>query len=244
MRDSLPTPVDGGAQNDAQRPRPVKSYVRREGRLTRAQKRALENLLPKYAFPESEAAVDFAAIFGRRAPTTLEMGFGNGDALADLAAANPDRNYIGVEVHRPGVGHLLMRLERAGIENVRIANRDGARVLRNEIPDDSLDEMLVYFPDPWPKKRHHKRRLIQSEFALMISAKLAPGGRLELATDWAEYAEQMRGILNGTPGLVSIGEEASGGYVERPEWRPETRFEVHGRREGHEIYDLAYRRAA
>ncbi|MGH8274112.1 MAG: tRNA (guanosine(46)-N7)-methyltransferase TrmB [Gammaproteobacteria bacterium] len=237
MRDPLPISVEGSAER-----RQVKSYVRREGRLTRAQKRALEKYLPKYAFPESEAAVDFAAIFGRRAPTTLEIGFGNGDALADLAAAHPERNYIGVEVHRPGVGHLLMRLERGGIENVRVANRDGARVLRNEIPDDSLDEILVYFPDPWPKKRHHKRRLIQSEFALMVSAKLTVGGRLELATDWTDYAEQMRGILNGTPGLVNADEE--GGFPERPEWRPETRYEIRGRREGHQIYDLAYRRAA
>ncbi|MGH8226073.1 MAG: tRNA (guanosine(46)-N7)-methyltransferase TrmB [Gammaproteobacteria bacterium] len=224
------------------RRRPVRSYVRREGRLTTAQKRALEKFLPLYAFPASEAAVDFAAIFGRRAPTTLEIGFGNGDALADLAAAHPERNYIGVEVHRPGVGRLLMRIARAGIENVRIADRDGTQVLRNEIPDDSLDEILVYFPDPWPKKRHHKRRLIQSEFALMVSAKLAVGGRLELATDWPEYAEQMRGILNGTPGLVSLDEE--GGSPARPAWRPETRYEIRGRREGREIFDLAYRRAA
>lgn len=235
MRDPRPAAV-------APARRPVRSYVRREGRLTTAQKRALEKFLPLYAFPESEAAVDFAAIFGRRAPTTLEIGFGNGDALADLAAAHPERNYIGVEVHRPGVGHLLMRLARAGIENVRVADRDGTQVLRNEIPDDSLDEILVYFPDPWPKKRHHKRRLIQSEFALMISAKLAVGGRLELATDWAEYAEQMRGILNGTPGLVSLNEE--GGFPARPAWRPETRYEIRGRREGREIFDLAYRRAA
>lgn len=236
MRDPRPAAVA------PEQRRPVRSYVRREGRLTPAQKRALEKLLPLYAFPESEAAVDFAAIFGRRAPTTLEIGFGNGDALADLAAAHPERNYIGVEVHRPGVGHLLLRLERGGIENVRVANRDGTRVLRNEIPDDSLDEILVYFPDPWPKKRHHKRRLIQSEFALMASAKLAVGGRLELATDWPEYAEQMRGVLNGTPGLVSMDEE--GGVPARPAWRPETRYEIRGRREGREIFDLAYRRAA
>ncbi|MGH8160663.1 MAG: tRNA (guanosine(46)-N7)-methyltransferase TrmB [Gammaproteobacteria bacterium] len=242
MRDPLPVSVTGTAHGDAARRRQVKSYVRREGRLTRAQKRALEELLPQYAFPESEAAVDFAAIFGRRAPTTLEIGFGNGDALAELAAANPDRNYIGVEVHRPGVGHLLLRLARTGIENVRVANRDGSRVLRNEIPDDSLDEILVYFPDPWPKKRHHKRRLIQTEFALMVSAKLAVGGRFELATDWAEYAEQMHGVLKGTPGLVSM--EPEEGFAERPEWRPETRYEIRGRREGHEIFDLAYRRAA
>ncbi|MDN5863953.1 MAG: tRNA (guanosine(46)-N7)-methyltransferase TrmB [Gammaproteobacteria bacterium] len=237
MRDPLPTQVTGAARR-----RPTRSYVRREGRLTPAQKRALEHYLPDYEFPESEAAVDLAAIFGRRAPTTLEIGFGNGDALADLAAAHPERNYIGVEVHRPGVGHLLLRLQRAGLENVRVANRDGTQVLRNEIPDDSLDEILVYFPDPWPKKRHHKRRLIQTEFALMVSAKLAVGGRLELATDWSEYAEQMHGILRGTPGLVSLGEE--GGYAKRPLWRPETKYEIRGRRQGHEIFDLTYRRAA
>lgn len=237
MRDPLPTSVTGAARR-----RPVRSYVRREGRLTPAQKRALENYLPEYEFPESEAAVDLAAIFGRRAPTTLEIGFGNGDALADLAAAHPERNYIGVEVHRPGVGHLLLRLERAGLENVRVANRDGTQVLRNEIPDDSLDEILVCFPDPWPKQKHHKRRLVQTEFALMVSAKLVIGGKLDMATDWAEYAEQMHGILRGTPGMVSLAEE--GAYSKRPAWRPETKYELRGRRRGHEIFDLAYRRAA
>ncbi|MGH8427988.1 MAG: tRNA (guanosine(46)-N7)-methyltransferase TrmB [Gammaproteobacteria bacterium] len=224
-----------------QQQRAVRSFVRREGRLTSAQSRALEKILPRYAFPRSEAAVDLAAVFGRRAPITLEVGFGNGDALADLARKNPERNYIGVDVHRPGIGHLLLRLEREGIENVRIAARDAALVLRNEIPDDSLDEILVYFPDPWPKKRHHKRRLIQEEFALLVSAKLAVGGRLELATDWAGYAEQMRIILNGTPGLENLADDR--GFVKRPP-RPQTRFEQRGEGEGHEIFDLAYRRAA
>lgn len=222
--------------------RPLRSYVRREGRLTEAQERALANLLPRYSFPESEAAVDLPAVFGRRAPTTLEIGFGNGDSLLELARRHPERNYVGVEVHRPGVGRLLLRLEREGIRNVRIAMRDAVLVLRNEIADDSLDEILVYFPDPWPKKRHHKRRLLQSEFALLLSAKLLVGGRLELATDWPAYAEQMRIVLNGTPGLENLADDR--GFVKRSPERPQTRFESRGREEGREIFDLTYRRAA
>jgi tRNA (guanine-N7-)-methyltransferase len=236
MRDPRPS-----AEIQAPR-RPVRSFVRREGRLTSAQSRALTTLLPHYAFPASEAAVDLPAIFGRRAQTTLEIGFGNGNALAELALRHPERNYIGVEVHRPGVGRLLLRLEREGIANVRIAMRDAVLVLRNEIADDSLDEILVYFPDPWPKKRHHKRRLFQSEFALLVSAKLAVGGRLELATDWPDYAEQMRIVLNGTPGLENLSDDR--GFVKRPLERPLTRFESRGQGEGREIFDLSYRRAA
>lgn len=237
-----PHPTAPAAPAPAAQQRVVKSFVRREGRLTTAQARALTNLLPNYEFPKSEAAVDLPAVFGRRAPTTLEIGFGNGDALAELAQRHPERNYIGVEVHRPGVGRLLLRLEREGIENVRIAMRDAAVVLRNEIPDDSLDEIFVYFPDPWPKKRHHKRRLIQNEFALLVSAKLAVGGRLALATDWETYAEQMRVVLNGTPGLENTAGDR--GFIKRPGERPLTRFEMRGQRQGHEVFDLAYRRAA
>lgn len=236
MRDPRPAAEAGAGR------RPVRSYVRREGRITAAQARAIDKLLPDYAFPESDAAVDLPAVFGRRAHTTLEIGFGNGDALAELAAQHPERNYIGVEVHRPGVGRLLMRLERDGIENVRIAPRDAAEVLRNEIADDALDEILIYFPDPWPKKRHHKRRLVQGEFALLISAKLAVGGRVGLATDWPDYAEQMRLVLNGTPGLENLG--ADGGFSGRPPGRPPTKFEERGAARGHEVFDLAYRRVA
>ncbi len=222
--------------------RRVQSYVRREGRLTPAQSRAIRERLPAYMFPESEAAVDLPGVFGRRAHTTLEIGFGNGDVLARLAAEHPERNYIGVEVHRPGIGRLLQRLDEQDIENVRIAPRDAAEVLRNEIPDDALDEILIYFPDPWPKKRHHKRRLVQAEFGLLISAKLAVGGRVELATDWHDYAEQMRVVLNATPGLENLAVDR--GFMSRSEQRPATRFETRGRSKGHEVFDLAYRRVA
>lgn len=220
----------------------MRSYVRREGRLTRAQAQALAHLLPRYLLPESETALDLPAVFGRRAYTVLEIGFGNGDALAELAASHPEQDYIGVEVHRPGVGRLLMRLEAEDIGNVRIAPRDAARVLRNEIPDDALDEILIYFPDPWPKKRHHKRRLVQAEFALLFSAKLAVGGRVALATDCPDYAEQMRNVLNATPGLENMAQED--GYETRPAGRPRTRFEIRGEGKGHTIFDLAYRRVA
>lgn len=237
MRDPHPSASISPSQTAA-----VRSYVRRDGRITRAQSKALDKLLPKYRFPESEAAVDFAAVFGRRAPTTLEIGFGNGDSLAELAQNHPEKNYIGVEVYRPGVGHLLLQLEHESIGNVRIADRDAGAVLRNEIPDDSLEEILVYFPDPWPKKRHHKRRLIQDEFALLVSAKLAVGGHLELATDWPEYAEEMRLVLNNTPGLVNLSD--NDGFLERPLHRPQTRFESRAERIGNAILDLGYRRAA
>lgn len=220
--------------------RPVRSFVRREGRLTPAQSRALDQLLPEYEFPASEAAVDLPAIFGRRAETVLEIGFGNGDILAQLATQHPERNYIGVEVHRPGIGRLLMRLQEEGLENVRIAPRDATEVLRNEIPDDALKQILIYFPDPWPKKRHHKRRLVQEEFVLLATAKLVVGGEFKLATDWPEYAAQMLEILNSRPDLQNFS--LDGTYVERPNERPVTRFEQRGRKRGHDVYDLAYRR--
>lgn len=220
--------------------RPVRSFVRREGRLTPAQSRAIDKLLPEYEFPPSEAAVDLPAVFGRRAETVLEIGFGNGEMLAQLAVEHPERNYIGVEVHRPGIGRLLMRLRDHDVDNVRIAARDATEVLRNEIPDDALKQILIYFPDPWPKKRHHKRRLIQQEFVLLATAKLAVGGELKLATDWPEYAAQMLEILNSRTDLENLSPD--GGYVERPEERPVTRFEQRGKKKGHPVFDLAYRR--
>jgi len=220
--------------------RPVRSFVRREGRLTPAQSRALENLLPEYEFPASDAAVDLPAVFGRRAETVLEIGFGDGDMLSQLAAAHPERNYIGVEVHRPGIGRLLMRLRDNGVDNVRVADRDATEVLRNEIPDDALKQILIYFPDPWPKKRHHKRRLIQQEFVLLATAKLAVGGEFRLATDWPEYAAQMLEILNSRTDLENLSPD--GTYVERPSERPVTRFEQRGQKKGHQVFDLAYRR--
>lgn len=220
--------------------RPVRSYVRREGRLTAAQSRALDELLPEYEFPASEAAVDLPAVFGRKADTVLEIGFGNGDILATLATSHPERNYIGVEVHRPGIGRLLMRLREEEVENVRIAPRDATEVLRNEIPDDALRQILIYFPDPWPKKRHHKRRLVQQEFVLLATAKLVVGGELKLATDWPEYAAQMLEILNSRADLENLSPD--GTYVLRPDERPVSRFEQRGKNKGHNVYDLAYRR--
>lgn len=228
------------AANVSPRRRPVRSYVRREGRLTPAQSRAIDRLLPLYEFPRSEAAVDLPAVFGRRAETVLEIGFGNGDTLVRLAAAHPERNYIGVEVHRPGIGRLLMRLKEEGLDNVRIAPRDAFVVLRNEIPDDALSQILIYFPDPWPKKRHHKRRLIQEEFVLLATAKLVVGGEFRLATDSAEYAAQMLQILNSRTDLQNLAPD--GGYLSRPEDRPVTRFEQRGSEKGHAIFDLLYRR--
>ncbi len=222
----------------AEQKRRIRSFVRREGRLTPAQARALETLLPRYGLPD-EGLLDLPALFGRVAPVTLEIGFGSGDALASMAATAPDENFIGIEVHRPGVGRLLQRLAAEGLENVRVSTRDAVEVLEHQIPDASLDRVLVYFPDPWPKKRHHKRRLIQPPFVTLLARKLTPGGLLHLATDWMPYAEWMQEVLAGAPEFVPV---PPGGCLPRPAWRPETRFERRGQRLGHPVCDLLYRR--
>ena len=217
--------------------RKVRSYVQREGRMTPAQRRALETLLPKYGVPPGTGPLDLDALFGRRAPRVLEIGFGDGETLAALAAANPGTDYLGVEVHRPGVGHLLLKLEKDGIGNVRVACSDAVEVLGDRIPDGSLAGINIFFPDPWPKKRHHKRRLIQPGFTELLARKIAAGGRLHLATDWVHYAEQMQATLSACPGF----EPGSPGP---PAARPGTRFEARGRRLGHEIRDLVFIRSA
>jgi len=190
--------------------------------------------------PFTDRDLDFAALFGRKAPVTLEIGFGNGDTLALLAERNPDRNYFGIEVHRPGVGRLLRNIEKHGLDNLRVGNHDAVEVLKQQIPDASLDAVLLYFPDPWPKKRHHKRRIVQPEFAELIATKLAPGGRWHLATDWENYAEHMLEVLNACPELENLS--PTGDWVERPPERPETHFERRGKRLGHQVWDLMFRR--
>jgi tRNA (guanine-N7-)-methyltransferase len=221
--------------------RPIRSFVRREGRMTEAQRRALEELWPRFGVDDADTALDFAALFGRRAPVTLEIGFGTGDALAALAAHHPENDYLGIEVHRPGVGRLLRRLEADGIANVRVCVADAKEVLERRVPDGSLDVVLIYFPDPWPKKRHHKRRLVQPEFVELLRRKLKPGGRLQLATDWHDYAQHMLAVLESAEGFENLaGPER---YAERPEERPLTRFESRGQKLGHHVWDLCFRRA-
>jgi tRNA (guanine-N7-)-methyltransferase len=215
--------------------------VRREGRFTDAQRRALETLLPKYGVPAGEAPIDFVQLFGRAAPVHVEIGFGNGDALAAMAAAHPENNYLGIEVHRPGVGALLRRVEAEGLGNVRVACSD-AVALMQRVPDGALSAVYLFFPDPWPKKRHHKRRLVQPEFAALLARKLYPGATWHLATDWEDYARHMLAMLSAAAGFENVA--GPGQYAVRPEARPLTRFERRGQRLGHGVWDLVFRRVA
>ena len=220
--------------------RPIRSFVLRQGRLSAAQARSHAALLPVWGIPYAPARLDLDAVFGRRAPRILEIGFGMGEATAAIAAVNPDKDYVGVEVHTPGVGALLKRIAALGLTNVRVIQHDAVEVLANMIGEAALDGIHLFFPDPWPKKRHHKRRLIQPEFVALAAARLAPDGLLHLATDWAPYAAWMVEVLAGEATLHSLGQP----FVAVPEWRPRTHFERRGTRRGHAIFDLLYRNIA
>jgi tRNA (guanine-N7-)-methyltransferase len=220
--------------------RRIRSFVRREGRLTPAQQRALETLWPKYGL-SVEHELDLPALFGRSAAVTLEIGFGNGSSLAEMAANEPDSDFIGIEVHRPGVGHLLMQLQERGLDNVRVFCADAVEVLEQTLADASLQRVLLFFPDPWPKKKHHKRRIVQPDFARLVARKLRPGGRFHLATDWQPYAEQMLEVMEASEHFINCGDKT--GYSHRPAYRPVTKFERRGQRLGHAVWDLIYRRA-
>lgn len=229
---------------DTEHPRSIRSFVTRTGRITEAQERALEVLWPKYGVEFTPAPLSLDTLFGRRAPRSVEIGFGNGDNLAKMAAAHPERDYLGIEVHRPGVGRLLLALEEArqtkGLANVRLICHDAVEVLARQIPPESLDEVIILFPDPWPKKRHHKRRLVQSAFIELVTERLRPGGLIRMATDWQPYAEEMLATLRANPRLQNLA--ADGKYIPRPEDRIATRFEKRGERLGHDVWDLAFRR--
>jgi len=225
----------------ASRPlRPIRSFVRRESRMTASQKYALKDLWPRYGVGLGARPLDFDIVFGRPAPVILEIGFGNGDVLRASAIANPQNNYLGIEVHRPGIGTLLRQLEASGIANVRVMHADAAEVLMTTIPDDSLTAVRLFFPDPWPKKRHHKRRLVQPEFAELVRRKLKLGGYFHLATDWEEYAVHMRTVLSRAPGFVEVtGQER---FASLSHGRSPTKFELRGRRLGHGVQDLVFER--
>jgi tRNA (guanine-N7-)-methyltransferase len=222
--------------------RPIRSFVKREGRMTDAQRRALDSLLPQYGVPAGDAPIDFVALFGREAPLHIEIGFGNGDALAALAALHPDCNFLGLEVHRPGVGALLRRVEAEGLANVRVAVADAAEFLAQRVPDGSVSALYLFFPDPWHKKRHHKRRLVQPAFAELVARKLRAGGLWCLATDWEDYARQMLEVLSASPDFENT--IAAGTFAPRPASRPLTRFERRGQRLGHDVWDFVFRRRA
>lgn len=219
-------------------PRAIRSFVLRQSRITVAQQRALRTLLPKYGLNPEPGWFDFPAIFGRDAPHTLEIGFGNGEVLLALARAHPERDFLGIEVHRPGVGRLLLSLDAQQLTNVRVVCADAREVLARCVPDASLQAVLLYFPDPWPKKRHHKRRLIQPEFVALAARKLSSGGQLQLATDWPDYAAHMLAVLSASPDLVNS--MTGGGYAPRPPARPLTKFEHRGLQLGHPVLDLVF----
>ncbi|HRQ66045.1 MAG TPA: tRNA (guanosine(46)-N7)-methyltransferase TrmB [Xanthomonadaceae bacterium] len=226
-------------QGEEHRHRRVRSFVRREGRLTPGQARALAVLWPRFGL-DADGPVDLDAAFGRRARRVLEIGFGNGEVLLAAAAENPEQDFLGIEVHRPGVGRLLLGVEAADLRNVRVFCHDAVEVLA-QLAEHSIDEVRVFFPDPWHKKRHHKRRLIQPGFVDVLAPRLVAGGRLHLATDWEPYAEHMREVMEARDDFVN--EAGRGRFAERPASRPQTHFEKRGLKLGHQVFDLLYRRS-
>jgi tRNA (guanine-N7-)-methyltransferase len=226
--------------DEALRRRPIRSFVLRQGRMSDAQKRAFEQHWDKFGLQYAGTVRDFDAVFRRRAERVLEIGFGNGEQLAYAAGNEPQRDFIGVEVHGPGVGRLLNTLAADGRSNVRVYQHDAVEVLRDEILEASLDEIRIYFPDPWHKKKHNKRRLVNPGFVAMACDKLRQGGLLHLATDWENYAEQMLDVCEYEPRLLNEGGPRA--RMPRPEWRRQTHFETRGQKLGHGVWDLLYRR--
>ncbi|NQY27537.1 MAG: tRNA (guanosine(46)-N7)-methyltransferase TrmB [Piscirickettsiaceae bacterium] len=220
--------------------RTVRSFVRREGRLTPGQERALKELWPQFGIDDGEDNLDLVQLFGRDAPIVFEIGFGNGSSLATMAENQPDTNFIGVEVHRPGVGHLLKLIKEKKLTNLRLACTDAVELLKDRVADNSLDRVQLYFPDPWHKKRHHKRRIIQAAFVNLLTHKIKSGGYLHMATDWQHYAEQMLDDLSNNVDFVNCANDT--GYIDRPDYRPLTKFEQRGQNLGHGVWDLLFKR--
>lgn len=222
------------------KPKSIRSFVIRAGRITLGQKNAFELWWPKYGLSLSKGALDIEPCFGRKAPLVLEIGFGMGESLFTMAQQESDKNFIGIEVHPPGVGRLINTAGKEGVENLRVYMADANDVLEDCIADGSVDRLQVYFPDPWHKKKHNKRRMIQPDFVQRARAKLAIGGVFHLATDWENYAEQMLEVMSATPGFKNLA--PGGSYSERPEYRPTTKFEKRGERLGHGVWDLLFTR--
>jgi tRNA (guanine-N7-)-methyltransferase len=220
--------------------RNIRSFVLRKGRLTSAQQHALDELWPHYGIERGSTVLDFADHFERPADVILEIGFGNGDSTWQMAQNEPEKNFIGIEVHKPGVGHLLMALEEHDIENVRIACEDAVPFLQQRMSAESLSGVRIFFADPWPKKRHHKRRIIQSEFVSQLARCMAKDAILHLATDWQPYADHMLEVMQTSADFVNLS--PTDDYCERPDWRPYTKYEARGERLGHEVRDLLYQR--
>ena len=231
---------DQQATKSASRSRHVRSFVRRIGRITPAQQRAFDTHWADYGIDYTGEPRDFAVLFGRDAPLIVEIGFGNGEQLLHASAAEPESNFIGIEVHTPGVGRLMNGLSAQRLCNTRVYADDAVDILRDEIAPDSLNEVRIYFPDPWPKARHNKRRLIQPDLVDLIASRLQLGGTLHLATDWEAYAGHMREVLQANTKFTNI--DSRGAAVERPAWRIQTHFEQRGRKLGHGVWDFIYRR--
>ncbi len=216
----------------------IRSFVRRQGRISLAQERYYAETLPRFSIPYAPQALDLAAAFGRNAPHILEIGFGMGETTAAIAAAHPENDYLGVEVHTPGVGALCKQLAERPLHNVRIIQHDAVEVVRDMLPEGSLDGIHIFFPDPWPKKRHHKRRLIQPPFVALLASRLKAGAYFHCATDWEEYGQQMLDVLSAEPSLMNT----AAGFAPRPDYRPLTKFENRGLKLGHGVWDVIFRK--
>ena len=217
--------------------RPVRSFVLRQGRLTKSQDAALENEWPIFGIERGGSELDFELLFESKAPVTLEIGFGNGVSLATMAEQSPDINFLGIEVHRPGVGRLLHLIKEKGLSNLRVMDDDAVEIIKQRIPEKSLDKVQLFFPDPWHKKRHNKRRIVQPDFVSLIASRLKVGGIFHMATDWEPYAEHMAEVMEGSSEFKSL---AKGAYSPKPSERPTTKFETRGLKLGHGVWDLLY----
>ena len=222
--------------DSAKHHRPIRSFVKREGKMTKGQVNAIEQLWPSYGVDLSDGLLDFEALFNGTSFTVLEIGFGNGLSLAELAEAEPDKHFLGVEVHQPGVGSLLVQVKKRSLENIRVSNSDAVEVLQQQVPDAALDRVQIFFPDPWHKKRHNKRRLIQAEFVNNLLNKLKPNGVIHVATDWEHYAEHILEVLSANNALRNTATD----YAPKPAYRPNTKYEERGKRLGHGVWDIVF----
>lgn len=222
--------------------RPIRSYVLRQGKLTSAQKKAIENYWQQYGIDFSAEKINFKSVFGRNAPVTLEIGFGDGDSLLEQACSYPDRDFIGIEVHSPGIGHLLNRIHQEDINNLRVLRHDAVEVLEKQIPEESLDCIQLFFPDPWHKRKHHKRRILQNSFIKTINKHLIIGGQFHMATDWENYAEHMLNEMECAKGFKNNA--GNGNYSKNKGARQQTKFERRGLKLGHGVWDLIYIKTA
>ena len=222
--------------------RPIRSFVKREGKMTKGQLNAIEQLWPTVGVDLSSKQLDLDSLFGRCAFTVLEIGFGNGLSLAEMAELQPEVNFFGIEVHQPGVGSLLVQVKKRDLKNIRVSYNDAVDVIAQQIPDHSLNRIQIFFPDPWHKKRHHKRRLIQADFVAMLVAKLKPLGVLHVATDWQDYAEHILEVLSANKQLSNFAAQSSSnhGYSLKPDYRPSTKYEERGKRLGHSVSDIVF----